>query len=134
MSIALPILAIVAGLLAAASVVIKKLPDAAKVIEKIKPYEGFIGASALAMGIINLFTLTRLFKYSFFYGSISAACIGSAIVMGFLLGYPVLQGLFIDDMSEEARTKSEELYERLTPYKVTAGLVAMGTGAFLLVA
>jgi hypothetical protein len=129
----LPIIAIVAGMLAAASVVIKKSPDAANLIEKIRPYEAGIGATALVVGILRLFSVTTAFKVGFIWGPVFASCVASCILMGFLLGYPVIQNFLLDELSDEAKAKSGEMYERLTPYKVTAGLVAMGTGAYLMV-
>lgn len=128
----LPLIAIVAGMLAAASVVIKKMPDAANLIEKIKPYEAGIGAAALVLGLLRLFTVTVAFKIGLIWGLIFSSCVASCIIMGFLLGYPVLQNLLLDELSEEAKAKSVEIYERLTPYKVTSGLVAIGTGLYLI--
>ena len=133
MGFAFPLIAIIAGMLAASAVVIKKLPNAADIIQKIKPYEGFIGAGALAMGIMTLFSISSIMRTGFITMSVTLACIGACIVMGFLLGYPVLQDLFLDELSDETRAKSEEMYERLTPYKVTSGLVGIGTGAYLLI-
>jgi Na+-transporting NADH:ubiquinone oxidoreductase subunit NqrD len=132
MTALLPLLAIVTGLLAASSVVIKKMPDASKLIEKIRPYEAFIGAAALIMSIFSLFKITLYFKLSFFLGVFSAACIGACIVMGFLLGFPMIQEMILDEMDEKSRKKGEELYEKLTPYKVLSGLVGIVTGAYLL--
>lgn len=130
MSFALSLIAVIAGLLAASSVVIKKLPNAADLIQKIKPYEGFIGAAALVLGLFSLFSIT--FRYGLLNATISISGIGSCIVMGFLLGYPVLQDLLLDELSEETRKKSEDLYDKLTPYKVIAGLVALFTGIYSL--
>lgn len=129
----LALLSIITGILAAASVVVKKMPDAEKTIQKIKPYEAMIGAAALILGIFSIFSISRHFAvYGFIGGSSYVASAAACLVMGFLLGYPVLQDLVIDEMSENARNKSAELYEKLTPYKVMAGLVGMGAGTLLL--
>ncbi|MDC0230949.1 hypothetical protein OAK19_03200 [Aureispira] len=133
MNLIFSLIAIVAGVLAASSVVIKKLPDASDIIDKIKPYEGYVGAAALAMAIFSLFSLKTILRANTLTIGVSFASIGACVVMGFLLGYPVLQDLFIDDLGEEAKSKSEEMYNRLTPYKVTSGLVAIGTGLYLLI-
>lgn len=129
----LPLVAIITGMLAAASVVIKKSPDAANLIKKIKPYEATIGATALVLGILKLLGITTALKVGVLWGTVYFACVASCIVMGFLLGYPVIQDFLLDELSEDAKKKSAEMYERLTPYKITSGLVAMGTGAYLLV-
>ncbi len=126
-----PIVAIVAGIMAASAVVIKKLPNAAEHIEKIKPYEAFIGVGALVMGLMQILELGKLFRS--FEGMVIIVAAGACIVMGFLLGFPVLQDLFLNDMGEETRAKADGVYEKLTPYKVMAGLVAMGTGFYTLI-
>lgn len=131
MNALLPLLAIITGLLAASSVVIKKLPDASKLIEKIRPYEAFIGAAALMMSVFSIFKITVYFKIGFLLGVVSSACIGACVVMGFLLGFPMIQELILDEMNEDARKKGEEMYEKLTPYKVMSGLVGIGTGIYL---
>ena len=127
-----PFIAIVAGLLAASSIVIQKLPDSAELINKIKPYEGYIGAASLVMGFITLFSFSYIMKTNLINIVGTFSCIASCIIMGFLMGYPVLQDLFLDEMSEESRNKSKKLYEKLTPYKVTSGLVGMATGVIIL--
>lgn len=129
----LPLIAIIAGVLAAASVVIKKSPDAANLIEKIRPYEAGIGAAALVLGILRLLSVMTAFKFGLIWGLVYTACTASCIVMGFLLGYPLIQNFLLDELSEDAKAKSGEVYEKLTPYKITSGLVAMGTGVYLLI-
>jgi hypothetical protein len=132
MGILFPILVIIAGILAASSVVIQKLPDSAEYINKIKPYEGFIGAGSLIMGAFTLFSFTRILASPFLIMAGTFTCIVSSLIMGFLLGYPVLQDLFLDDLGEASRKKSEDIYEKLTPYKVTSGLVGIGAGLTIL--
>jgi len=127
-----PLVAIVAGTLAASTVVIQKLPDAANLIKKIKPYEGFIGAAALLMGLFQVLNITTMLSTGL-TGLVGIACLVACAIMGFLLGFPVLQEFFFDEMSEESRKKADDLYAKLTPYKVTAGLTAMGTGVYLLI-
>jgi hypothetical protein len=129
----LPLIAIIAGMLAAASVVIKKSPDAANLIEKIRPYEAGIGAAALVLGLLRLLSITVAFKIGLIWGLVFTACTASCIVMGFLLGYPLIQNFLLDELSEDAKAKSGEVYEKLTPYKITSGLVAMGTGVYLII-
>ncbi len=132
MGVLFPIIVIIAGILAASAVVIQKLPDSAEYINKIKPYEGFIGAGSLIMGAFTLFSFTRIMASPFLMMTSTFTCIGSSLIMGFLLGYPVLQDLFLDDMGEASRKKSEDIYEKLTPYKVTSGLVGIGAGMTIL--
>ena len=127
-----PLVAIITGLLAASSTVIRRLPETEGIIEKLKPYEAIIGSTSLFFAISGLFNLSLLSRIGgiVFIGNI--ACIVACFTMGFLLGYPVLQGLFIDDLSETNRSKAKEFYYRLTPYKTVAGAIGIGSGVLLL--
>ena len=129
----LPLIAIVAGLLAATSVITQKLPDAASYIEKIRPYEATIGAVSLCMSLFSVFSIGKVMQTGGISFIVTTCCIVAAFIMGFLLGYPVLQDFFLDEMSEASRNKSAEIYEKLTPYKIAAGLVGIFSGLFMLI-
>ena len=45
----------------------------------------------------------------------------------------IKDNFFLDEMSEASRNKSAELYEKLTPYKIAAGLVGIFSGLFMLI-
>ena len=126
-----PLIAIVAGVLAASTVVIQKLPDATGTIEKIKKYEAFIGAGALVMSLLQVFSVGKMMGS--ITGMVGIACMVACFILGFVLGFPVIQELIIEEMTEANRNKADEFYHKLTPYKVTAGLTAIGTGIFLLI-
>lgn len=132
MGILLPIVAIVAGILAAASVVLEKIPNLKDFVEKIQKYQAVIGVVAIFMAISPLLNWAKVTKTMSFVPWISLiACMVSCALIGFLLGYPVLQGLFIDDLSEENRKKADDLRQKLAPYKILGGLVSIGTGVVL---
>jgi hypothetical protein len=133
MGLFLPLIAIVTGILAASSVVIQKLPDASSLIEKLRPYEAGIGAASLCMSLVTVFNLGKIMQTGSIPFVVTTACVVATFIMGFLLGYPILQGFVFDELSEESRKKSEDLYKKMTPYKITAGLVGISTGLFLLI-
>ncbi len=132
MGILLPIVAILAGILAAASVVLEKIPSLKDSVEKLQKYQAVIGVITIFMGISPLLNWAKVSKsLGFVPWAALIACMAACVVIGFLLGYPVLQGLFIDDLSEENRKKADDLRLKLVPYKVLGGLVAIGTGIIL---
>lgn len=129
----LPIIAILSGILAASSVVIQKLPNASSSIEKLRPYEAGIGAASLCMSLVTVFNLGKIMQTGSIPFVLTTACVAATFVTGFLLGYPILQGYLFDELSEASRKKSEDIYKKMTPYKITAGLVGIFTGLFLLI-
>lgn len=128
MNLILCLLAIVAGTLAASSIIIQKLPDADQYIQKIKPYEGYIGIGALLIALMGLLDINMILRQGFFDMMITFTCIASCIVMGFLMGFPIIQEKLLEESSAEIRDKGNELYKKLTPYKVLAGLLGISTG------
>lgn len=132
MGVLLPIVAIIAGILAAASVVLEKIPSLKDFVEKIQKYQAVIGVIAILMALSPLFNWAVVTKtMSIVPWAALIACMVSCTLIGFLLGYPVLQGLFIDDLSEENRKKADDLRLKLAPYKILGGLVSIGTGVIL---
>lgn len=132
--IILPITCIIIGLLGAATYLIAKIPSLKDFIEKISPYQAGIGATGLVIGV---FKLVDFFGSSVKMGFITSlffliSCI-ACIILGLVLGFPTLQKLFINDMSEEHRNKAERLRDTLAPYQILSGVLALGLGLYLLI-
>jgi len=124
----------IAGLLAASNFVIERLPDAKDLIEKLSPYQAMIGLVALILAALRLFSLfggsDRISLLSYV---IALSCVLSTIVVGFLLSFPMINKFIAEqDETGNAKEKAEMLRKKLAPYQVTAGLVSMGTAAYLL--
>ncbi len=65
---------IACGSLAAASVITKKRPDATEIIEKLRKYQGWIGVSACAVGLLCfIWALVSLRHASAFSGGVWVA-------------------------------------------------------------
>ncbi len=125
------LLAFVAGALAAANFVIERLPDAKQWIEKAMPYQAMIGFVALVMSVLwglNIFSL----KAAFLTQTVYLGCAVSTMVVGFLLGFPMIQQWIATD--EKSKEKADDIRKKLSPYQVLAGLVAMGAGVYLFLA
>ncbi len=124
------LLSIVAGALAASNVVIEKLPNSKEYINKILPYLAVFGVVAMVLSVLKLldaFTLTA----DLFTKLINFGCIASAAVVGFLLGFPMVQQFMAND--EKSKAKAEEFRKKLAPYQVVTGLICIGAGAYLLI-
>lgn len=123
------LLAIIAGALAAANIVIEKLPNTKEYIEKMIPYQAVIGAVALVLSVLKLLDAFAL-KMDNFSLIINLCCIASTAIVGFLLGFPMVQQFMAND--ENSKAKAEEIRKKLSAYQVIAGLVALGSGVYVL--
>lgn len=127
-----PLLALIVGLISAANVFIARMPNAKQVIDKISPYQATLGLVALVWAILALVSWAGMpGRMGFVTNVTSLVCLASSIVAGFLLGFPLLQTYIFDDMSENARRKSDNLRKALLPFHVLAGLTAFGSGIYL---
>jgi hypothetical protein len=123
------LLAVIAGALAASNFVIEKLPNTKGYLEKIVPYQAVIGVVAMILSVLKLLDAFSI-RADFFTKLINFGCIASTVVVGFLLGFPMVQQFFADD--EKSKLKADEFRKKLSPYQVIAGLVAIGTGLYLI--
>ena len=123
------LLAIIAGALAAANFVIEKLPNTKEYIEKMIPYQAVIGAVALVLSVLKLLDAFAL-KMDNFSLIINLCCIASTAIVGFLLGFPMVQQFMAND--ENSKAKAEEIRKKLSAYQVIAGLIALGSGVYVL--
>lgn len=129
-----PVVAILAGLLAASNVVVQKLPDAKELIKKLEPYQAGLGIAALALGIVAVIDMKNVLGR----GSSNLSylmlilCAVSSVAIGFLQGFPLIQRYVLDEAEESTQEKVENIRKKVLPYQVLAGLAAMGTGVMLL--
>ncbi|MGF1465972.1 MAG: hypothetical protein ACFCGT_07545 [Sandaracinaceae bacterium] len=120
------------GVLASASLVIARRPDAADYLAKVAPYQGWIGAASAAWGV-----------WMVVYAILVVGLVGRAPVtwltllatalllvgLGGVLGVGVLR-TFVRD--EEALERLDRTIARLSPMQGTLGLVAVGLGLWLM--
>jgi hypothetical protein len=113
---------IAAGILAASGFIISKNPNARVLVDKIAPYKGFIGATALASGLYNIVTGLSMLSA----GILGILLFVTFIVMsltGFLLGFGLLA-----KYAGSAASRGAEIQLKLVAYEVPLGLLSIGGG------
>ncbi len=124
------------GALAAASSIVAKRPDAQVYIDKLVPYQGWLGFIACLWGvwiIISAILNLNWFSYVPVWWLTYAATGALIAALGLLLGYALLTK-FILSRSAEAVRRGEQLRLSIVPYQVTLGYIAIVLGIWTVVA
>ena len=131
------LLLILLGALAVPGMIIAKRPDAKQILDKITPYQGWIGVILGLYGIYSLivhwFTSFRLFSLGLrgiVFWLLYTVFVFTMIALGFMLGIGVIKS-FVKD--ENARAKMDDLLAKLAPKQGTLGLVALVDGVILVI-
>jgi hypothetical protein len=123
------------GALAASNLIIARRPDAKQLLEKLAPYQGWIGLVLFATGawwtvhlILNLgaFSVVPLRMAMF------AAATLTSLAVGFLLGFGLLNQYLLGS-NEQAKAKAAEMRETLVAFQGPLGLAAVAFGVLALV-
>jgi hypothetical protein len=124
----------VLGILAVPSLIIAKKPNAKELIDKLAPYQGWIGAVSALWGVWGIISavlnLGMLGTWPILWATLLAVAVVQAS-LGLLLGVGVLKS-FIKDPTAQA--KMDQTIARLAPKQGMLGLVAIGLGIWLVVA
>ena len=129
------ILLILAGILAVSSFIVAKKPDAKAMIDKLVPFQAFIGVGLLVITIINwvrmgIGTPFQLMKFWALGGITLIAAIFSGILLGFLFGMPQIAKWIPGESNAEA--KAVELSKKIAPIQMIVGVVALVAGLLFL--
>lgn len=113
------------GLLGAANLIIAKKPNAKELIEKLTPYQGWIGVVLVLWGIWDLVGVLRsLGTFSVFWLVWLVTAV-TELALGFLLGYGLISK-YVLGSSPQALEKGKQLRARLANYQGPLGVVAIG--------
>lgn len=124
------------GMLGAANLIIAKKPDAADIIAKFSPYQGWMGVAGVFYGVYEIiFALgftemlgMGLFPMLLWITYVAAG--GLQILLGFLLGVGTAKSFI---KSPQAVEKMTQLQAKLAPFQGTLGLIAMATAVWYVV-
>ena len=121
------IVAILGGILAISGLIVSKRPDARQMIDKLVPYQAFIGVGLIALGVINFLRsisyLTALFNVNLIFGAALLSMIGTSILLGALFGMPQIVKWIPGD--SPAEQKAQEITQKLAPFQVILGMIAL---------
>lgn len=126
---------IAGGVLASSGFIISKKPNAKELIDKLVPYQGWIGMVMFFWGIwetISVVThLSMLSEHPlrFVFWALVAM---SDLLVGFLLGYAMITK-YAFGKNEEARAKGALVREKLVRVQAPLGLLAVVMGVLYLV-
>lgn len=129
----LPVLAIILGLLGAAVFIVARIPSMQESIKKLSVYQAGIGAAGAVLGLLQgMDILFSSQKGAVFMWLVAVLTCVACILVGLLLGYPLIQSLVLDDLSEESRNKAERFRAAIAPFQILGGMVALFGGIYLL--
>ena len=116
-----------AGLLGAANLIVAKKPNAKELIDKLTPYQGWIGVVLVVWGVIDVIRVVG------FLGALSSAPFRMVIAiltaltelgLGFLLGSGLISK-YVLSKSPQALEKGQLLRAKLAVYQGPLGLTAI---------
>jgi hypothetical protein len=127
------ILMIAGGILGVSGLIVAKKPDAKALIDKLVPFQAFIGVGLLALGIWALLSFGpidtfRILPHLPVLGIFAITASWGAILLGFLFGMPQIAKWIPGESAAE--TKATELSKKLAPFQLILGAV-VGVGGIL---
>jgi hypothetical protein len=121
---------VVGGILAAASLIVARKPNAKDLIDKLTPYQGWTGVVMAFWGVWGIINSLR------FLSVLSAApitwifALSASVIMlavGFLLGFGLLTKWTLSG-SPAAQLRGQQLRAKLAPMQGTLGILAIAVG------
>lgn len=110
------IISLLAGVLASSSAIIAKKPNAKELIDKLVPYQGWIGVILLFWSLRSASLLFKYFNLTLLFMAVLQ------FVVGFLLAYGLISKYLLEK-NEEAKGKGQALRASLIKYQVPAGII-----------
>ena len=127
---------IILGILAAPSLILSRRPDAKDLLDKITPYQGWMGLVFCVWGIWVIiqavFKIGLLGSFPIWWLTWISAGVLLAL-LGFILGYGMINKLVLSK-NEEAKEKGEQLLAKLAPIEGKLGLFAIILGIWVIIA
>jgi len=129
------LITIIGGILAASSLIIARKPNAKDLIDKLAPYQGYVGLALFGWGVwtmIHLPFYLRLLSVVPMHAAFSIANGVADVVVGFLLGFGLITKYALSS-SPAAISKGQQIRAKLAPMQGTFGLVAIAAGVLYVV-
>jgi len=123
------------SIIAVPSLILSKKPNAKELLEKVAPYQGWIGVIFCfwgVWGIISAFlnmgwlTSVPIWWITLLAGSVVEAC------LGFMLGYGLISKYLAKN--DEAKQKAELIRAKIAPKQGKLGLLGLIIGVWMIIA
>jgi hypothetical protein len=128
------VIVILGGILAVSGLIIANKPDAKQIIDKLTPYQALIGVGMIALSVITfvrqISVLTDMFKLNFMSALGVWCMIGTGVALGALFGMPQIVKWIPGQYSAEQ--KALEFSQKVAPFQVLLGLIAIAGGLIVL--
>jgi len=128
---------IILSIIAVPSLILAKKPDAQKLLDKVAPYQGWIGLIFCAYGLFGvifsgILGLSWLSLWPVYWITVLAGNLVKTI-LGFMLGFGMISKLALSK-NETAKEKGEQLLAKLAPKQGMLGLIGIGVGIWTIIA
>lgn len=124
------------SIIAVPSLLLSKKPDAKELLEKIEPYQGWIGLIFCFYGVWGIISailnLSWITSHPIWWATLLAGSIVEA-VLGFMLGFGLINKYFLSK-NEAAKEKAIALREKLAPKQGKLGIIGIFVGAWMIIA
>lgn len=127
---------ILLSIIAVPSLILSKKPNAKELLEKVEPYQGWIGLVFCFWGVwgittavlnLNWLSIAPIWWITLLVGNIISAA------LGFMLGSGLINRLFLSK-NEVAKAKAEELRAKIAPKQGKLGILGIVVGIWMIVA
>ena len=125
------LITIAGGILAASALIIARKPNAKQLIDKLTPYQGWIGIVMFGWGIWGVLDCVRgmsFLKVAPLFWTFWLISGIADLVVGFLLGFGLITKYTLSG-SPQALAKGQNIRAKLAPYQGMFGLLAIAMGA-----
>jgi hypothetical protein len=129
------LITIAGGLLAASNLIIAKKPNAKDLIDKLTPYQGWIGVVMFFWGIWGTFDCLRfmsLISVRPLFWTFWLASSVADLVVGFLLGFGLITKYALGK-NAAAQVRGQQIRQKLAGYQGGFGLLAIVMGVLYIV-
>ncbi|ANE51691.1 hypothetical protein [Flavisolibacter tropicus] len=130
------LITIAGGLLAASGFIIRKKPNAQELIDKIAPYQGWIGMVMFGWGIWEIFGALRLTEWLSNGFALTwtfwLLCGIADLAVGFILGFGLIS-TYVFRGNTAAIEKGEAVRMKLLNYQIPLGFLAIIMGILYII-
>ena len=126
------IIAILGGLIAASSLIVAKKPNAKELLDKLTPFQGWIGVVLTFYGVWGVISSILNFGSIGMYWIIGLAISVVMFTVGFILAYGLISKYLLEK-NEAAKEKGQQLRAKLVNYQVPAGIILIVLGVVSIV-